>query len=57
MACRRKLQIRRWYVSRKTIRENAPELDLNVKVTTPSNEEIGARIAFGVEFFRPFYGI
>lgn len=42
---------------RKVIRENAPELDLNVKVKTPSNEEIGARIAFGLEFFRPFYGI
>ena len=42
---------------RKVVRENAPELDLNIKVTTPSNEEIGARIAFGVEFFRPFYGI
>ena len=42
---------------RKVIRENAPELDLSVKVMTPSNEEIGARIAFGIEFFRPFYGI
>ena len=42
---------------RKIIRENTPELDLNIKVTTPSNEEIGVRIAFGVEFFRPFYGI
>jgi hypothetical protein len=42
---------------RKVIRENAPELDLSVKVKTPSNEEIGARIAFGLEFFRPFYGI
>ena len=42
---------------RKIIRENTPELDLNIEVTTPSNEEIGVRIAFGVEFFRPFYGI
>ena len=42
---------------RKIVRENAPELDLNIKVKTPSNQEIGARIAFGVEFFRPFYGI
>ena len=42
---------------RKVVRENAPELDLNIKVKTPSNQEIGARIAFGVEFFRPFYGI
>ena len=42
---------------RKTVRKNAPELDLNIKVMTPSNEEIGVRINFGVEFFRPFYGI
>jgi hypothetical protein len=42
---------------RKVVRKNAPELDLNVKVMTPSNEEIGVRINFGVEFFRPFYGI
>jgi len=42
---------------RKTVRKNAPELDLNVKVMTPSNEEIGVKINFGVEFFRPFYGI
>ena len=42
---------------RKIIRKNAPELDLNVKVMTPSNEEIGVKINFGVEFFRPFYGI
>ena len=42
---------------RKIIRKNAPELDLNIKVMTPSNEEIGVKINFGVEFFRPFYGI
>ena len=42
---------------RKTVRKNTPELDLNVKVMTPSNEEIGVKINFGVEFFRPFYGI
>ena len=42
---------------RKIIRENTPAIDLNIKVMSPSNQEIGARIAFGVEFFRPFYGI
>ena len=42
---------------RKIIRKNAPELDLTTKVMTPSNEEIGVKINFGVEFFRPFYGI
>ena len=42
---------------RKIIRNNTPAIDLNITVMTPSNQEIGARIAFGVEFFRPFYGI
>ena len=42
---------------RKVIRENTPAIDLNITVMSPSNQEIGARIAFGVEFFRPFYGI
>jgi hypothetical protein len=42
---------------RKIIRENTPAIDLNIIVNSPSNQEIGARIAFGVEFFRPFYGI
>lgn len=42
---------------RKIITENTPEIDLGVKVTTPSGDEVTARIAFGSEFFRPFYGI
>ena len=42
---------------RKTVRENSPSLDLTIPVLTPSNEEINARITFGIEFFRPFYGI
>lgn len=42
---------------RKVVRDNTPELDLTVNVTTPSNEEQQLRINFGVEFFRPFYGI
>ena len=42
---------------RKIVRENSPSLDLTISVLTPSNEEINARITFGVEFFRPFYGI
>jgi len=42
---------------RKIVRENSPSLDLTIPVLTPSNEEINARITFGVEFFRPFYGI
>ncbi len=42
---------------RKVVRENSPSLDLTIPVLTPSNEEINVRITFGVEFFRPFYGI
>jgi hypothetical protein len=42
---------------RKYITENKPGLDLSQKVTTPSGEEIQFQIGFGVEFFRPFYGI
>jgi hypothetical protein len=42
---------------RKYAIENKPGVDLTQKVTTPSGEEIQAEIGFGVEFFRPFYGI
>jgi hypothetical protein len=42
---------------KKFIEKNKPGLDLSVKVITPSQEEINIQIVFGVEFFRPFYGI
>jgi hypothetical protein len=42
---------------RKYVQENKPSLDLTQKITTPSGEEIQVEIGFGVEFFRPFYGI
>jgi len=42
---------------RKYISENKPALDLTQKIMTPSGEEIQVEIGFGVEFFRPFYGI
>ena len=42
---------------RKAVRKNTPELNLSVNVMTPSNEEMAVRVSFGVEFFRPFYGI
>lgn len=42
---------------RKYVAENKPGVDLTQKVTTPSGEEIQVEIGFGVEFFRPFYGI
>jgi len=36
---------------------NKPGLDLTESVETPSKETIQVQIGFGVEFFRPFYGI
>jgi hypothetical protein len=37
--------------------KHKPGLDLTQTVETPSKEVIQAEIGFGVEFFRPFYGI
>lgn len=42
---------------RKFIRKNTPGLDLTQTVKTPSGDTIQVEIGFGVEFFRPFYGI
>ena len=42
---------------RKFVKDNKPGLDLTQTVTTPSGEDVQVRIGFGVEFFRPFYGI
>jgi len=42
---------------RKYFTENKPGVDLTQKVTAPSGEIIQAEIGFGVEFFRPFYGV
>jgi hypothetical protein len=42
---------------RKYIRENKPSLDLKKTVKAPSGEDIQVEIGFGVEFFRPFYGL
>jgi hypothetical protein len=40
---------------RRFIEENEPKLDLVRTVTTPSGKEVIVTIAFGVEFFRPFF--
>lgn len=40
---------------RKFISECEPKIDLERKVTAPSGEEVIVNIAFGVEFFRPFF--
>jgi hypothetical protein len=42
---------------RKFVNENKPGLDLTQKTITPSGEEIQFVIGFGVDFFRPFYGL
>jgi hypothetical protein len=42
---------------RKYVMTNKPGLDLTQKITTPSGDTIQVEIGFGVEFFRPFYGI
>jgi hypothetical protein len=39
------------------VNKNKPGLDLIQEVMTPSGEKVFARIDFGVEFFRPFFGL
>lgn len=39
------------------VNQNKPGLDLLKEITTPSGEKVFARIDFGVEFFRPFFGL
>jgi len=41
----------------KYVNDKKPGLDLVFPIETPSKETINARVGFGVEFFRPFYGI
>ena len=40
---------------RKFMKENEPKLDLSRQVIAPSGEKVDVQIAFGVEFFRPFF--
>ncbi len=42
---------------KKFINDNKPGLDLTQSIETPSGETIQVEIGFGVEFFRPFYGL
>jgi hypothetical protein len=39
----------------KFISECEPKLDLKRTITTPSGEKVTVNVAFGVEFFRPFF--
>ena len=41
----------------KFVAENKPGLDLIIDITTPSGEVVPIFVDFGVEFFRPFYGL
>jgi hypothetical protein len=42
---------------RKYVEKNKPGIDLSQKTKTPSGDEIQFNIGFGVDFFRPFYGL
>lgn len=42
---------------RKYVNENKPGLDLKQEVTTPSGDKTQIDLGFGVEFFRPFFGL
>jgi hypothetical protein len=42
---------------RKFVLKNKPGLDLNKEVIAPSGEKVQFQLGFGVEFFRPFYGV
>ena len=42
---------------RKYVNLNKPGLDLTQEVTTPSGDKTQIDLGFGVEFFRPFYGL
>lgn len=40
---------------RKFVSECEPKIDLDRKIIAPSGEEVTVSVAFGVEFFRPFF--
>ena len=42
---------------RKFVINNKPGLDLTISTTAPSGEKVTSRVAFGAEFFRPFFGV
>lgn len=52
-----KLPIKDSQSFRKYVKEHKPSLNLSKTVKTPSGEDIQVEIGFGVEFFRPFYGL
>jgi hypothetical protein len=42
---------------RRFLKTCEPQLDLTKKVRTPSGEMIDVNVSFGVDFFRPFFGL
>jgi len=44
-------------VFRRYVRDNKPGVDLSRTIYAPSGEEVTFHVNFGVEFFRPFYGL
>lgn len=42
---------------RKFLDDNEPKLDLKKAILTPSGEKLTVNVGFGVEFFRPFFGL
>lgn len=42
---------------RKYVGDKRPSIDFSRKVIAPSGEEVQFTLGFGVEFFRPFYGV
>lgn len=42
---------------KKFLDENEPKLDLKKIVITPSGEKLTVNVGFGVDFFRPFFGL
>ena len=37
------------------LKDNEPRIELGREVTAPSGKKVLVRVAFGVEFFRPFF--
>ena len=52
-----RLPIRDSQTFRKFVTDNKPAIDLKRTVTAPSGENVTVEVGFGVEFFRPFYGL
>jgi hypothetical protein len=42
---------------RRFVNDSEPRLDLKKQVIAPSGERVDTSVSFGVEFFRPFFGV